>query len=73
MWIRKNYLRGYVAHTALKTHNSNMWYLNSECFRHMCGNKVLFDIVIKCDGDLVMFGDGSTSRVIRKGNIRAQG
>ena len=36
-------------------------------------NKAFFDNVTKCDGDLVTFGDGSTSRVVGKGNIRSQG
>ena len=39
----------------------------------MCGNKVYFDIVTKCDGGIVTFGDGNTSRVIEKCNIRFQG
>ena len=73
VWIRKNDLRGYVAHTALKTQNSNMWYLDSGCSRHMCGNKTYFDTVTKCDGGLVTFGDGSPSRVVGKGNIRSHG
>ena len=38
----------------------------------MCGNKAYFDTVIKCDGGLVTFRDGSTSRVREKGNIRSQ-
>ena len=71
--IHKNDMRGYVAHIALKTHNSNMWYLDSGCSRHMCGNKAFFDTVTKCDGGLVTFGDGSTSKVVIKDNIRSQG
>ena len=39
----------------------------------MCGNTTFFDTVTKCDGGLVTFGDGSTSRVVRKGNRRSQG
>ena len=66
VWIRKNDLRGYVVHTALKAHNSNMWYLDSGCSRHMCDNKVFFDIMTKCDGGLVTFEDGNTSKVARK-------
>ena len=73
VWIRKNDLRGYVVHNALKVHNSNMWYLDSGCSRHMCGNKVFFDTVTKCDGGLVTFGDGNTFRIVEKGNIRSQG
>ena len=31
VWIRKNDLRGYVAHTALKAHNFNLGYLDIDC------------------------------------------
>ena len=71
VWIRKNDLRGYIEHTALKAHSSNMWYLDSGCFRHMCGNKLFFDTMTKCDGGLLTFGDGNTFKVIGKGNIRS--
>ena len=33
----------------------NMWYLDSGCSRHMCGNKAFFDTVTKCDRGLVTF------------------
>ena len=62
-----------MIHISLKAHNSNMWYLDSGCSRHMCDNKVYFDNVTKCDGGLVTFGDGNTSRVVGKCNIRSQG
>ena len=39
----------------------------------MCGDKSYFDTVTKCDGGLVTFGYGSTSKVIGKGNIKTQG
>ena len=38
----------------------------------MCENKAFFDTVTKCDGVLVTFGDGSTSKVVGKGNVRSQ-
>ena len=66
-------MRGYVAHNTLKAHNSNMWYLDSGCSRHMCGNKAYFDTVTKCDRGLITFGDDSTSRVVEKCSIRSQG
>ena len=43
-----------------------MWYLGSGCSRHMCGNKAIFSTITKCDGGLVTFGDGNTSRVVEK-------
>ena len=45
--IRKNDLRGYIAQTTLEAHNSNIWYLDSGCSRHICGNKALFDNVME--------------------------
>ena len=72
LWIRKNDLRGYVAHIELKAHSSNMCYLDSGWSRYIYGNKVFFDTVTKCDGGLVTFGDGSTSKVVEKSNIRSQ-
>ena len=71
IWIKKNDLKGYVAHTALKAHSSNMWYLDSGCSRHICDNKAYFDTVTKCDGGTVTFGDRSTSKVLGKCNIRS--
>ena len=62
-----------MVHTALKTHNLNMCFLNNGYSRHMCSNKVFFDNVTKCDGGLVIFGDGSTFKVVEKCNIRSQG
>ena len=50
-----------------------MWYLDSGFSRHMCGNKIFFDTLTKCNGGLATFGDGNTSRVVGKGNIRSQG
>ena len=66
-------MREYVIHTALKAHSYYMWYLDSGCLMHMCGNKVFFDTVTKCDIGLETFGDGSTSGVVEKHNIRSQG
>ncbi|XP_022856135.1 uncharacterized protein LOC111377295, partial [Olea europaea var. sylvestris] len=42
----------FVAHVALKAQNSNMWYLDSACSRHMCGNKSLFTTVDECNGGM---------------------
>ncbi|XP_022857366.1 uncharacterized protein LOC111378405 [Olea europaea var. sylvestris] len=55
IWVKKGDLgrlsgqeNCFVAHVALKAQNSNMWYLNSACSRHMCGNKALFTTLDEC-------------------------
>ncbi|XP_022895214.1 uncharacterized protein LOC111409393 [Olea europaea var. sylvestris] len=47
VWVKKGDLarlsgqeKCFVAHVALKAQNYNMWYLDSACSRHMCGNKI---------------------------------
>ncbi|XP_022870995.1 uncharacterized protein LOC111390222 [Olea europaea var. sylvestris] len=59
VWVRKGDLgrlsgqvNCFVAHVALKAQNSNMWYLDSACSRHMCGNKALFTTFDECNGGL---------------------
>ncbi|XP_022897599.1 uncharacterized protein LOC111411284 [Olea europaea var. sylvestris] len=42
----------YVAHFALKAQDFNMWYLDSACSRHMCGNKALFTTLDEYNGGL---------------------
>ena len=54
----------YTALTALKTHDSCLWYLDSGCSRHMTGNRALFKTLFEGKIGTVTFGDGSKS-VIR--------
>ena len=58
-----NYLC-YTILTALKAHDSCLWYLDSSCSRHMTGNKGLFKTLFEGKIGTVTFGDGSKS-VIR--------
>ena len=58
-----NYLC-YTALTALKARDSCLWYLDSDCSRHMTGNKRLFKTLFEGKIGTVTFGDGSKS-VIR--------
>ena len=53
-----NYLC-YTTLTALKAHDSCLWYLNSSCSRHMIGNKGLFKTFFEGKIGTVTFGDGS--------------
>ena len=54
----------YTALTALKAHDSCLWYLDSGCSRYMTSNKGLFKTLFEGKIGTVTFGDGSKS-VIR--------
>ena len=53
-----NYLC-YTALTALKAHDSCLWYLDSDCYRHMTENKRLFKTLFEGKIGTIIFGDGS--------------
>ena len=55
-----NYLC-YTALTALKAHDSCLWYLDSGCSKHMTRNKGLFMTIFEGKIGTVTFGDGSKS------------
>ncbi|XP_022891922.1 uncharacterized protein LOC111406778 [Olea europaea var. sylvestris] len=63
----------YVAHVALKAQNYNMWYLDSACSRHTCGNKALFTSLDECNGGMVIFGDGGSAPILGKGTVQMHG
>ena len=54
----------YTALTALKPHDSCLWYLDSGCSRHMIGNKAMFKTLFEGKIGIVTFRDGNKS-VIR--------
>ena len=54
----------YTALTTLKARDSCLWYLDSDCYRHMTGNKALVKTLFEGKIGIVIFGDGSKS-VIR--------
>ena len=58
-----NYLC-YTALTALKAHDSCLWYLDGGCTRYMTGTKGLFKTLFEGKIETVTFGDRSKS-VIR--------
>ena len=49
----------YTALTALKAHDSCLWYLDSGCSRHMTRNKALFKTFFEGRIGTITFGDGS--------------
>ena len=59
----------YTALTALKAHNSCLWYLDSGCSRHMTGNKALFKTLFEGKIGTVTFGDGSKSVIKDIGTV----
>ncbi|XP_022877017.1 uncharacterized protein LOC111395263 [Olea europaea var. sylvestris] len=63
----------FVAHGAYKTQNTCMWYLDSACSKHMCGNKALFSTFDDCNSGVVTFGDGATAPIRGKGSITISG
>ena len=60
-------------HTSLKVFNSCLWYLDSDCSRHMTGDKSLFKSLKERVGDYVTFGDGSHDLVLGKGTVEIPG
>ncbi|XP_022843115.1 uncharacterized protein LOC111366633 [Olea europaea var. sylvestris] len=80
IWVKKGDLdrlsgqeKCLVANVALKAQNSNMWYLDSACSRHMCGNKSLFTTLDECNGGMVTFGDGGFAPILGKGTVQMLG
>ncbi|XP_022883334.1 uncharacterized protein LOC111400128 [Olea europaea var. sylvestris] len=77
VWVKKGDLarhssqkKCFVAHVALKAQNYNMWYLDSACSRHMCGNKALFTTLDECNGGMITFGDGGSAPILGKGTVQ---
>lgn len=46
---------------------SNIWYVDTSCSNHMCGNKSFFSHLNKSFNTVIRFGDSHTTRVIGKG------
>ena len=49
----------YTTLTALKAHDSCLWYLDSGCSRHITRNKALFKTLFEGKIGTITFGDGS--------------
>ena len=49
----------YTTLTALKAHDSCLWYLDSGCSKNMTRNKALFKKLFEGKIGIVTFGDGS--------------
>lgn len=51
---------------------SNLWYLDSGCSNHMCGNKFLFSELDESFRDTVKFGDNFIVSVMGKGSVNVR-
>lgn len=47
----------------------NIWYLDTGCSNHMCGNENAFSELDKSFRNSVKFGDNSTTFVMGKGKV----
>ncbi|KAL5826228.1 hypothetical protein ACOSQ4_018025 [Xanthoceras sorbifolium] len=57
-----------VCHTKEKTHQ-NLWYLDTGCNNHMCGDKNAFSDLDESFRNTVKFGDESTVSVMGRGRV----
>ena len=74
MWVRTGERNTcHVAHIALKTRDTYVWYLDSGCSRHMSGDRSLFKTVEEYKCGTVTFGDGGKADIVGKGEIDIPG
>ena len=59
--------------SAFKVMDTCLWYLNSDCSRHMNGDQSLFKVFESKKGGNVTFGDRSKSQIKGKGIISLSG
>lgn len=71
IWVKRSDLRCMAIHIALKAKNSQMWYLDSGCSRHMTSDKSMFVSLEKYNGGVVTFSDGNTSKVLYVDGLKA--
>ncbi|KAL5767506.1 hypothetical protein ACOSQ2_014289 [Xanthoceras sorbifolium] len=50
----------------------NIWYLDTSCSNHMCGDKRVLSNLDESFRNTVKFGDNSTVFVLGKGNVTVQ-
>lgn len=62
-------LNCFAAYVAFKAQNNSIWYLDSACSGHMCGNKIPFSTLDECNGSVVTFGDRAIAPILGKGTI----
>ena len=60
-----------VCHVKEET-QQNMWYLDTSCSNHICGDKMMFSDLDETFCNTVKFGDNSTVSVLGKGMVTLQ-
>jgi len=73
VWVKKEDNLCLVSDTALKIHDTCLWYLDSVCSKHMIGDKTLLKEIQMGKGGRITNGDRSQSKVIGKGIIDIPG
>ena len=58
-----------ACHTKEKVHQ-NLWYLDTGCNNHMCGDKSVFSDLDESFCNIVTFGDNSTVSIMGKGCVK---
>ncbi|CAL9020442.1 unnamed protein product [Prunus brigantina] len=68
-WIAKGQTKTLLVLNAFAASNTNSWYFDSGCSKHMFGHKSVFSSLSPFDGGTVTFGRGHKSQVVGKGNV----
>ncbi|XP_020412869.1 uncharacterized protein LOC109947335 [Prunus persica] len=68
-WIAKGHTKCLVVLNAFAALNTNSWYFDSGCSKHMSGDKSVFSSLSPFDGGIVTFGGGHKSQVVGKGTV----
>lgn len=73
MWRKKDTNSYFVAYITLKVKSNFIWYLDSSCSKHMCGDRSLFKLTLKdIKGGAIAFGDRSNYEILGKANTHTQ-
>ncbi|KAI5318180.1 hypothetical protein L3X38_037888 [Prunus dulcis] len=68
-WVEKGHTKCLVVLNAFATSNTNSWYFDSGCSKHMSSDKSVFSSLSPFDGGTVTFGGGHKSQVVGKGIV----
>ncbi|XP_034197379.1 uncharacterized protein LOC117612848 [Prunus dulcis] len=68
-WVAKGHTKCLVVLNAFVASNTNSWYFDSGCSKHMSGDKSVFSSLNPFDGGTVTFGGGHKSQVVGKGTV----
>ncbi|XP_019158013.1 PREDICTED: uncharacterized protein LOC109154740 [Ipomoea nil] len=72
VWVRKNQTQT-VALTSKTEKNTEIWYFDSGCSRHMTGKSEHLINILPKEGGHVTFGDGGKGQIIGSGTLNVTG